>query len=190
VTTWNIQAQHAHNLLRLGRVNAALSAWDEYDANALLPPDQRRPLPRPKLTRGGMIFWERGMQRFCSPACQRHWDYHQHAEKRRASRRVRYQCQKHAQSDCGLASPVNIEKPVKVVGGHGVKEPKALTAPARRITWRSRRRGARLLRGQLITTSESTTRPFAGASSARDDVLSAVQHTAPASAKRERRSER
>jgi hypothetical protein len=31
-------SQHAHNLLRLARVNAALSAWDEYEANALLPP--------------------------------------------------------------------------------------------------------------------------------------------------------
>ena len=51
MTTWNVQQQHAHNLLRLGRVNAALSAWDEYEANQLLPPDQRRPLPRPKLTR-------------------------------------------------------------------------------------------------------------------------------------------
>ena len=48
-----IQAQHAHNLLRLARVNAALSAWDEYDANQLLPPDRRRPLPRPELPRGG-----------------------------------------------------------------------------------------------------------------------------------------
>jgi hypothetical protein len=38
VTTTAIQAQHAHNLLRLARVNAALSAWDEYEANALLPP--------------------------------------------------------------------------------------------------------------------------------------------------------
>ena len=53
MTTTTIQAQHAHNLLRLRRVNAALSAWDEYEANRLLPPDQRRPLPRPKLTRGG-----------------------------------------------------------------------------------------------------------------------------------------
>ena len=51
MTTTAVQAQHAHNLLRLRRVNAALSAWDEYEANQLLPPDQRRPLPRPKLTR-------------------------------------------------------------------------------------------------------------------------------------------
>ena len=48
------QAQHAHSLLRLARVNAALSAWDEYEANGLMPPDQRCPLPRPKLTRGGL----------------------------------------------------------------------------------------------------------------------------------------
>ena len=54
VTTTAIQAQHAHNLLRLARVNAALSAWDEYESNRLLPPDLRRPLPRPKLTRGGL----------------------------------------------------------------------------------------------------------------------------------------
>ena len=54
MTTTAIQAQHAHNLLRLARVNAALSAWDEYEANQLLPPDQQRPRPRPKLTRGGL----------------------------------------------------------------------------------------------------------------------------------------
>ena len=54
MTTTAIQAQHAHNLLRLRRGNAALSAWDEYEANRLLPPDLRRPLPRPKLTRGGL----------------------------------------------------------------------------------------------------------------------------------------
>jgi len=71
VTTTAIQARHAHNLLRLARINAAMSAWDEYGANQLLPPDRRRPLPRPKLTRGGMIFRERGMQRLCSPACDR-----------------------------------------------------------------------------------------------------------------------
>ena len=41
-------------MLRIARVNAALSAWDEYEANQLLPPDRRRPLPRPKLTRGGL----------------------------------------------------------------------------------------------------------------------------------------
>jgi hypothetical protein len=35
-------------------VNAALSARDENKANRLLPPDLRRPLPRPKLTRGGL----------------------------------------------------------------------------------------------------------------------------------------
>ena len=54
MTTTAIQAQHAHNLLRLARVNATLSIWDEYEANALLPPDQRRPLSRPKLTHGGL----------------------------------------------------------------------------------------------------------------------------------------
>ena len=54
MTTTASQAQHAHNLLRLARVNAALSAWDEYEANRLLPPDRRRPLPRPKLIRGGL----------------------------------------------------------------------------------------------------------------------------------------
>ena len=54
MTTTGIGAQHARNLLRLARVNAALSARDEYDANALLPPDRRRPLARPKLTRGGL----------------------------------------------------------------------------------------------------------------------------------------
>ena len=52
MTTTAIQAQHAHNRLR--RVNAALSVWDEYEANRLLPPDRRRPLLRPRLTRGGL----------------------------------------------------------------------------------------------------------------------------------------
>jgi hypothetical protein len=41
-------------VLRLARVNAALSARDEYEANTLRPSDQRRPLARPKLTRGGL----------------------------------------------------------------------------------------------------------------------------------------
>ena len=54
MTTTAIEAQHAHNLLRLARVSAAMSAWDEYGANQLLPPEQRRPLPRRKLTRGGL----------------------------------------------------------------------------------------------------------------------------------------
>jgi len=45
VTTTAIQDRHAHNLLRLARVNAGLSAWDEYDANQLLPPDQRARCP-------------------------------------------------------------------------------------------------------------------------------------------------
>ena len=54
MTTAAIRAQHANNLLRLARVNAALPVWEEYEANELLPPDQRRPLPRPKLTRGGL----------------------------------------------------------------------------------------------------------------------------------------
>ena len=54
MTTTAIQAQHARNLLRLARVKAALSARDEYEANRLLPPDRRRPLARPKLTRGGL----------------------------------------------------------------------------------------------------------------------------------------
>ena len=54
MTTTAIQAQHAHNVLRLARVNAALSARDEYESNELLPPDRRRPLSRPKLTRGAL----------------------------------------------------------------------------------------------------------------------------------------
>ena len=61
MTTTAIRAQHARNLLRLARVNAALSALDEYEANQLLPPDRRRPLARPKLTRGGLKdLFERG----------------------------------------------------------------------------------------------------------------------------------
>lgn len=31
-----------------------LSAWDEYEANALLPPELGRRLPRPKPTSGGL----------------------------------------------------------------------------------------------------------------------------------------
>ena len=54
MTTAAIQARHAHNLLRLARVNAALSIWAEYEANQLLPHNQCRPLPRPKLSRGGL----------------------------------------------------------------------------------------------------------------------------------------
>lgn len=41
VTTIAIQARHAHNLLRLARVNAALSARDEYEAKPPLPPARR-----------------------------------------------------------------------------------------------------------------------------------------------------
>ena len=54
MTTTAIQARHAHNLLRLARVNAALSAWSAYEANQLPAPDLRRPLPRLKPTRGGL----------------------------------------------------------------------------------------------------------------------------------------
>ena len=54
MTTTAIQAQHARNLLRLARVDAALAAWDEYEANELLPADIRGPMPRPRLTRGGL----------------------------------------------------------------------------------------------------------------------------------------
>ena len=46
MTTTAIRARHPYDLLRLARVNAALSAWDEYEANRLLPPDRRRPLAR------------------------------------------------------------------------------------------------------------------------------------------------
>ena len=52
MTTTAIQAQHAHNVVRLARVDAALSAQADYDASELLPPDWRRPMPRVKLTRG------------------------------------------------------------------------------------------------------------------------------------------
>jgi hypothetical protein len=41
-------------LLRLYRVNGELSRWDEYEANSMLPPEQRRNLERPILTRGGL----------------------------------------------------------------------------------------------------------------------------------------
>ena len=36
--------------------------------------------------------WSR--QHFCSKPCQRHWDYRQHADKRRETRRERYRRQK------------------------------------------------------------------------------------------------
>jgi hypothetical protein len=54
LTTTAVQRRHVHRLLRLPRVEAALSARDEYEANRLLPPDRRRPLARPKLTRDGL----------------------------------------------------------------------------------------------------------------------------------------
>ena len=38
MTTTAIQAQHARNLLRLARVNAALSAWDEYEPTSSYHP--------------------------------------------------------------------------------------------------------------------------------------------------------
>lgn len=42
----------------------------------------------------GRSFEGWGRQRFCSKPCQRHWDYRQHVEKRRATRRERYRRQK------------------------------------------------------------------------------------------------
>jgi hypothetical protein len=35
-----------------------------------------------------------GVQRFCKPACQRRWDYHKNADKRRATRRAYYRRQR------------------------------------------------------------------------------------------------
>jgi tRNA(Ile2) C34 agmatinyltransferase TiaS len=42
----------------------------------------------------GQTFQGWGVQRFCSPPCQRRWDYHQHVEKRRATRRAYYRRQR------------------------------------------------------------------------------------------------
>ena len=42
----------------------------------------------------GRPFEGWGRQRFCSKPCQRHWDYRQHAESRRETRRARYRRQK------------------------------------------------------------------------------------------------
>ena len=38
----------------------------------------------------GKDFYGWGRQRFCSPRCQKRWDYHEHAEQRRAAKRERY----------------------------------------------------------------------------------------------------
>ena len=54
MTTTRTAEHVTATVARLARVNAALSAWDEYEANQLLPPEQRRSLARPKLTRGGL----------------------------------------------------------------------------------------------------------------------------------------
>jgi hypothetical protein len=54
MTTTTVANQLARNTRCRARANAALSRWDEYDANVLLPADQRRPLERPTLTRGGL----------------------------------------------------------------------------------------------------------------------------------------
>jgi hypothetical protein len=58
MTTTAVANQLAHNTRRLLRANAALSRGDEYDANELLPADQRRPLERPTLTQGGLKWLE------------------------------------------------------------------------------------------------------------------------------------
>ena len=54
MTTTAVQHQLVHNVARLTRVNRALSAYEEYEADSLLPPEHRRNLKRPKLTRGGL----------------------------------------------------------------------------------------------------------------------------------------
>jgi hypothetical protein len=52
----------------------------------------------------GHSFHGWGRQRFCSPTCQKRWDYHQHAEQRRTARRARYQEQLRTQSPPADAS--------------------------------------------------------------------------------------
>ncbi len=47
--------RHRERLLaRLERVNDAISAYDEWEANAHLPPDLRRALPTPPVSREGL----------------------------------------------------------------------------------------------------------------------------------------
>jgi hypothetical protein len=54
VTTTTVRHQLVHNVARLTRVDRALSAWEEYEADSLLPPEQRGNLKRPTLERGGL----------------------------------------------------------------------------------------------------------------------------------------
>jgi hypothetical protein len=54
VTTSAVEYQLVHNVARLTRVNRALSAWEGYEADSLLPPEQRGNLVRPTLERGGL----------------------------------------------------------------------------------------------------------------------------------------
>ncbi len=42
----------------------------------------------------GRTFDGWGRQRFCTPTCQKRWDYHAHADKRREARRERHRRQR------------------------------------------------------------------------------------------------
>ena len=61
---------------------------------AVLVRQQRIPLTPRTCARCGRAFQGWGRQRFCSPTCRRTWDYHEHAETRRANRRERYRREK------------------------------------------------------------------------------------------------
>lgn len=47
----NIEQKREAILERLDRVNASISAWNEYEANEHLPADLKRALPQPELSR-------------------------------------------------------------------------------------------------------------------------------------------
>jgi hypothetical protein len=51
VTNADIQQPDSEAILRMLRVNQALSAWDEYDTNELMPSGLRNHVERPALSR-------------------------------------------------------------------------------------------------------------------------------------------
>jgi hypothetical protein len=51
VTTAEIQQPDSEAMLRVLRLNQALSAWDEYDTNEMMPSELRHHVERPALSR-------------------------------------------------------------------------------------------------------------------------------------------
>jgi hypothetical protein len=54
-------ARHRALLARLERLDVALAAYDAWAAEQDRPPDQRRPLPRPVLTRDSLVDLRRAL---------------------------------------------------------------------------------------------------------------------------------